>query len=151
MYSAVIVKVSYCTKHCLNYTSYSNNKFLYIVEVALPFQQRYTYSQPGSSVIVNCTAESSNIIDAALAWFIRLPGRENFNAFPLSRKTLNDQGFYEFETEAGIQLLINSTLGKNGTVIRCIDTSSSKTIAETVLIVDGKIHMILTLCSFIII
>ena len=121
------------------YASYSSsNPFIYTVEVALPCRQRYTYSQPGSSVIVNCTTESSDI-DAA--WLIRLPGRENFNqfAFPASKKTLNDQGFYEFGIDTVIQLQINNTLGKNGTVIRCIDTSLSTTIAETILIVDGKI------------
>ena len=110
---------------------------MYTVEVAFPWQ-RYTYSQPGSSVIVNCTTESSDI---SAAWLIRLPGRENFNQFaiPASRMTLNDQGFYEFGIDTVIQLQINNTVGKNGTVIRCIDASSSTTIAETILIVDGNV------------
>ena len=121
----------------MNYTNYFSNKFLYTVEVAFPWQ-RYTYLQPGSSVIVNCTTESSDI---NAAWLIRLPDRENFNQFalPASRKALNDQGFYELGLDTVIQLQINNTLGKNGTVIRCIDASLSTTVAETILIVDGKI------------
>ena len=110
---------------------------MYTVEVAFPWQ-RYTYSQPGSSVIVNCTTKSSDI---SAVWLIRLPGRENFNQFaiPASRMTLNDKGFYEFGADTIIQLQINNTVGKNGTVIRCIDASSSTTIAETILIVDGNV------------
>ena len=118
---------------------------MYTVEVTLPWQ-RYTYSQPGSSVIVNCTTESSD----NPAWSIRLPGRENFLEFTFtaSIEALNDQGFYElleeeFGTETAIQLQINNTLRKNGTVIRCIDTGLSNTIAETTLIVDGKTCILL--------
>ena len=110
------------------------------VKVLLPWQ-RYTYSQPESFVLVNCTTESSE----NPAWSIRLPGRENFNlfAFEASIRTLNDQGFYELSEEdigrqTAIQLLINNTQGKNGTVIRCIDAGLSNTIAETILIVNGK-------------
>ena len=78
----------------------------------------------------------------------------------MSIKTLNDQSFYElpeedFGLEKAIQLLINNTLGKNGTVIRCIDTGLASTIAETTLIVDGKLknneHMVILAFKFIII
>ena len=116
----------------------------YTVEVALPWQS-YTYSQPGSSVIVNCTTETSN----NPAWAIQIPGRENFNQFTslASAGALNMQGFYElleeqFGVEITIQLLINNTLGKNGTVIRCIDLVMSNTVAETMLIIDGKDYII---------
>lgn len=120
---------------------------MYTVEVTLPWQ-RYTYSQPGSSVIVNCTTESSD----NPAWSIQLPGHENFLQFTFtaSIETLNNQGFYElleeeFGTETAIQLQINNTLGKNGTVIRCYDTGLSNTIAETILIVDGKTWIIIVI------
>ena len=93
----------------------------YTVEVALPWKS-YTYSQPGSSVIVNCTTETSN----NQAWAIRTPGHENFNQFTslASAAALNMQGFYElleeqFGVETATQLLINYMLGKNGAMIRC--------------------------------
>ena len=49
----------------------------------------------------------------------------------------------EFGTEVTIQLQINNTLEKNGTVIRCVNTGMSNTIAETILIVDGKPYVLL--------
>ena len=61
-----------------------------------------------------------------------------------SERLLNERGIYEIEQETPetIRLLINSTEGNNGTMIKCsaidIDTASIITISETTLIVPGK-------------
>ena len=103
----------------------------------------YTYIPQESSVYINCTAESSQ----NPGWTIQLPGRTatlQFT-FPASISTLNDRGFYLLpEIDLGmtmktIQLLINSTIGINGTVVRCDDTGTGNLIAHTTLFVfDGK-------------
>ena len=65
--------------------------------------------------------------------------------FPASIKTLNDHGFHQLpEIDLGmtmkiIRLLINSTMGINGTVVRCDDIGTATLITRTTLFVfDGK-------------
>ena len=64
--------------------------------------------------------------------------------FQGSIRTLNDYGFYQLpESDVGItmttiQLLINSTVGINETVVRCDDTGTGNLIARTILLVEGE-------------
>ena len=111
------------------------------VGVALPWESN-TYIPKQASVYINCTAESSQ----NPGWTIQLPGRSGTLqfAFPASIRTLNDHGFYQLpEVDLGmtmkiIQLLINSTMGINGTVIRCDNIGTAALIAQTKFFVYGK-------------
>ena len=58
-----------------------------------------------------------------------------------------------------IQLLINSTMGINGTVVRCDDIGTGNLIAQTILLVQGEyeynifiimwyIHVHQTVCTY---
>ena len=71
---------------------------MFLANFGLPWH-RYTYSNPGSMVVVNCTAESRQ----NSAWSIKLPGHKKFFQFwfKASIKTLNRQGFYEQPEELG--------------------------------------------------
>ena len=98
---------------------------------------------PQESVVhINCTAE----ICQNPGWTIQLPGRTGTLqfAFEASIRALNDHGFYQLpESDVGItmttiQLLINSTVGINGTVVRCDDTGTGNLIARTILLVQGE-------------
>ena len=92
---------------------------------------------------MSCTGEKSRNLE----WFITLPG--NAHDQPLQFfyeeiiKKLNNDTFYEMpeiehDLDRTIQLLINSTEGKNGTVIKCVDVGLSLTIDKTIIIIDGK-------------
>ena len=97
-----------------------------------------------SSVIMSCTGEKSRNLE----WFITLPGLHNAQPLPFfNEKTienLNNHTFFkmpeiEHDLDKTIQLLINNTEGKNGTVIECVDVGLSLTINKTIIIIiDGK-------------
>ena len=103
-------------------------KFM-IVTVAPPWEVT-TYIPQGSSVHVRCTATNNR---QRPTWSINPASSENF--LPIS--LLSQHGFYEIPQDdvAVIELIMNTTMDINGTVIRCIDTSSSNfaTIYETTL------------------
>ena len=91
---------------------------------------------------MSCTGEKSRNLE----WFITLPGH---NAQPLQFfyekiiEHLNNHTFYEMpeiehDLDRTIQLLINSTEGKNGTVIECVDIGLSLAINKTIIIIDGE-------------
>ena len=111
------------------------------VGVALPWETN-TYIPQGSSVYINCTAERSQ----NPAWAILLPGRTTHLQFTFEQsiRTLNDQGIYQLTeidlrmTVKIIRLLINNTIGNNGTVVRCDDIGAGTLIEQTTLIVNGK-------------
>ena len=125
---------------------------IYTVGVARPWETN-TYIPQGSSVYVNCTAERRE----NPAWTIQLPGRTSRLQFTFeaSITTLNNQSFYQLtEVDLGmtvktIRVLMNSTMGNNGTVIRCEDVGTGTSIAETTLIVYGKSQytLLINLCS----
>ena len=112
----------------------------------MPWESR-TYIPQESSIYINCTTESSQ----NPGWTIQLPGRTatlQFT-FPASIRTLNDHGFHqlpEIDIEMSmktIRLLINSTMGINGTVVRCDDTGTATLITHTTLFVfDGKYSIV---------
>ena len=113
------------------------------VEVALPWE-RNTYVPQGSSVRVNCTANSS---EQSPVWSILLSGKTAISqfSFPETIRLLNNRGFYQVmvpEVQPGapktIALFINSTEENNGTVIKCSDVGSAALFSETNLIVYGK-------------
>jgi hypothetical protein len=92
---------------------------------------------------MNCTGEKSR----NLQWFITLPGH-NTQPLPFFHEetieNLNNHTFYkmpeiEHDMSKTIQLLINTTEGKNGTVIECVDVGLSLTINKTIIIIiDGE-------------
>ena len=118
----------------------------YAVEVALPWES-FTYVSQESPVYINCTAESSQ----NPGWTIQLPGRTAILqfTFPESIRTLNDHGFYQLSevdlrmTMKTIQLLINSTVGINGTLVKCDNLGEATLIAQTILVVYGKFYVAL--------
>ena len=93
-----------------------------------------------SSVIMSCTGEKSRNLE----WYITLPGDNTLQFYyEIAIEKLNNHTFYEIpeienNLDKTIQLLINSTEGKNGTVIECVDVGLSLTINKTVIIIDGK-------------
>ena len=99
-----------------------------------------TFIPQGSSIHINCTADSGQ----SPLWSIRLTDSSVIFlqfTFPASEDLLNSHGFYEIPQEDSelIRLIINSTQDNNGTLIRCIDGGSleSPIIFETTLIVYG--------------
>ena len=114
----------------------------YAVEIALPWKSQYTFIPQDSSVYINCTAESSQ----NPVWAIQLPGRTTPLRFTFmaSIRMLSEHGFYQLsEIDLGInmktiQLLINSTMRINGTIVRCDDIGEGVSISQTVLIFYGK-------------
>lgn len=101
-----------------------------------------THLPRSSSAIMSCTGEKTR----SLEWHITLPGH---NTQPLeffrtpTIEHLNNHTFYEMpeiehDMSKTIQLLINSTEGKNGTVIECVDVGLASTINKTIIIIDGE-------------
>ena len=110
------------------------------VGISLPWETN-TFIPQGSATQINCTEESSQVSQ----WEIRLAGRENFDRFSstIEVERLNNHGFYELSTvdlgtETTTQLLLNSTNGNNGTVVKCINIVTSSTIAQTTLVIFGE-------------
>ena len=89
---------------------------------------------------MSCTGEKSRNLE----WYITLPGDNTRQFyFEMVIEKLNNNTFYEMpeiehDLDKTIQLLINSTEGKNGTVIECVDIGLSLTINKTIIIIDGK-------------
>ena len=117
------------------------------VKVSLPWEEKIFIPQ-GSSVLVNCTADTSNEsdIESSLEWSLRLPDCEIDDRFinPLQKKILNNRGFYELPPVnipvEIIRLVINSTddnVHINGTVLRCANIVSGQLLQETTLLVYG--------------
>ena len=111
------------------------------VSVMTPWES-VTHIPRDSSVIMSCTAGRGRVPK----WYITLPG-DNTQPLQFFYKEviarLNSRNFYEMPTiehDIGetIQLLINSTEGKNGTKIDCVDIGPSMTINETSIIIDGE-------------
>ena len=105
--------------------------------------ERTTYVPQDSSVLMNCTANSSV---HSPVWSILLSGTTAITqfSFPRSIMLLNSRGFYEVMlpgVQPGalktIQLLINNTEENNGTLIKCNDVVSSTLFSETTLVIYG--------------
>ena len=113
------------------------------VGVTLPWPTR-TLVPRGSTVLVNCTSESSEI-NSYLYWSIRFG---KFNATvdatfinPATEPYLNENGFYELprltqNSQTTIQLLVNGTERSNRSRLRCIKGINH--IQETTIFVYGK-------------
>ena len=125
------------------------------VKVFLPWEEEIFIPQ-GSSVLVNCTADTINEsdIESSLEWSLRLPDREIDDRFinPLQKKILNNRGFYELPPinipVEIIRLVINNTdynAGINGTVLRCANILSGQLLHKTTLLVYGQHLCILSL------
>ena len=112
------------------------------VRIALSVGQEMTFYIPQRSVVViNCTAENS----LNPVWSIRLPGQNNPIQFTheASIRMLNSLGFQKLEAvDSGllkiIQLLINTTMINDGTVVGCDNAALGKTIAQTTLEIFSK-------------
>ena len=103
--------------------------------------ERTTYIPRGSSIIMKCTATSTN---QKLSWSIRLANSSNFRESrpdDTTQDLFNRYGYhYNLQNKSEvIELLVNTTDNTNGTTVRCIDIAEfdSPTILETVLIVYG--------------
>ena len=114
-----------------------------IVLVTTPWDS-ITYIPRDSSVVLSCTGEKNQVP----AWSITLPGHMGFLQFSFQQQILelNKHNFYkmlddEHDVNNSIQLLINSTEGKNGTTIQCDDIESATKLYETNLTIYGK-HLI---------
>ena len=103
---------------------------------------------------MSCTGEKSRNLE----WFITLPGLHNAQPLPFfNEKTienLNNHTFFkmpeiEHDLDKTIQLLINNTEGKNGTVIECVDIGLSLIINKTIIIIDGKYSGLIRCVNFI--
>ena len=108
----------------------------YTVGVNLVQSLPRTFIPEGARVEMNCTAESSQ----TPVWSIELPGQGISLLFLIegNRMTLNNNGFYELqEVDVGetniIRLLINSTVGANGTSVACVDSSDGNAILKAIL------------------
>ena len=110
------------------------------VFVTTPWES-VTYIPRDSSVVMSCTGENNQVP----AWTITLPGHSGSLQFGFQEQVLklNKHNFYKMlevgrDMNNSIQLLINSTEGKNGTTIQCDDVGSAEKLYETILTVYGK-------------
>ena len=94
-----------------------------------PWPTPYIFVTRNSSVTINCTGSTSDLI----FWEINLSEDTADRAIPFSRQTiatLNGHGVYEFpqtEMSHNLTLLINDTARNNGTEIFCSIYEQSST------------------------
>ena len=109
------------------------------VGVAVPWATK-TFVPQSSTVSVNCTSSSRY----SLYWATELPDSSSDATFSNVRSLLNSKGFYEMpsvvhNSETTIRLLINSTTGINGTILKCVKGVDA--IQETYFIVYRKSYL----------
>jgi hypothetical protein len=111
--------------------------------VSLLARETVTYIPEDSSTVqINCTV---NATTDELAWSIRFTNSSSDRRFinQHSKALLNRKGFFQLTevttgTKKTIQLLMNSTVGNNGTLVQCFYPGQATVVAETTIFLYGK-------------
>ena len=113
--------------------------FFITVGVALPWETVTYIPGDSSAVQINCTSNEE------VAWSIYLTNSTSESRFTNehSKLLLNRRGFFQLtevttETNKTIRLLMNSTVGNNGTMVQCRYPAQAAIVSETTLFVHGN-------------